>query len=226
MPGMLPPTDLVIFDCDGVLVDSERIAVEIDLVILERVGLTMTRQEVIERFVGRSPSVMYEVIEAQLGSPPPPKLRAEFEQLYVDAYERDLVPVPGIVDALEELDRPMCVASSSTPEALRRKLTKTGLYDKFEGRIFSAVEVRNGKPAPDLFLYAADRMGVEPTRCVVIEDSLYGVMAGRAAGMRVLAFASELIDAVTLEGNATTLFTDMADLVSLIDDSPAPGLTE
>ncbi len=215
---MPAPPDLVIFDCDGVLVDSERIAVEIDLVVLERVGLTMTRQEVVERFVGRSPSVMYEVIEAHLGCPPSPELRAEFEQLYTDAYERGLLPVPGIVDALEQLDRPICVASSSTPEALRRKLTKTGLYKQFEGRIFSAVEVSNGKPAPDLFLYAADRMGVDPGRCVVVEDSLYGVMAARAAEMRVLAFASELIDAGTLEGEATTLFTDMADLVTLIED--------
>jgi HAD superfamily hydrolase (TIGR01509 family) len=210
------PTELVIFDCDGVLVDSERIAVEIDLVILERVGLRMTRQEVIESFVGRSASVMTGVIEAHLGLALSADLRAEFEQLYVDAFDRELKPVPGVIDALELIDQPICVASSSNPDSLRRKLRRTGLYESFAGAIFSAVEVRNGKPAPDLFLYAADRMGVAPDRCVVVEDSLYGVLAARAAGMRALAFASELVDSTTLEGEATTLFTDMSQLRRLI----------
>jgi beta-phosphoglucomutase-like phosphatase (HAD superfamily) len=184
-----------------VLVDSERIAVEIDLVILERVGLRMTRQEVIESFVGRSASVMTGVIEAHPGLALSADPRAEFEKLYVDAFDRD---------------QPICVASSSNPDSLRRKLRRTGLYESFAGAIFSAVEVRNGKPAPDLFLYAADRMGVAPDRCVVVEDSLYGVLAARAAGMRALAFASELVDSTTLEGDATTLFTDMSQLRRLI----------
>ena len=127
-----------------------------------------------------------------------------------------LCAVPGVADALARLALPTCVASSSTPDSLRRKLTKTGLYDHFEGRIFSAVEVLNGKPAPDLFLHAADRLGAHPNRCLVVEDSLYGVLAARAAGMRVLAFETELVDPSTLEGDATTLFGDMAQLVDLV----------
>jgi HAD superfamily hydrolase (TIGR01509 family) len=209
-------TELVIFDCDGVLVDSERIAVEVDLLVFSRLGLEITRQELIERFVGRSPSVMHAMIEDRLDEPVAPELWEEFEQLYVDAFERDLVAVPGVVEVLARLDLPTCVASSSTPDSLRRKLTKTGLYDHFEGRIFSAIEVRNGKPAPDIFLHAAERMGAAPDRCVVVEDSLYGVMAARAAGMRVLAFETDLVDASTLEGDATTLFADMSQLVDLV----------
>jgi HAD superfamily hydrolase (TIGR01509 family) len=217
MPLITPPPDLVIFDCDGVLIDSERIAVEVDLIVLKRAGLSMTKQEVVRRFLGRSTSVMEAAIEAHQGKPLEPEVKAEFEQLYVEAFERDLEPVPGIVDALARLDRPTCVASSSTPESLYRKLTRVGLYDHFAGRIFSAVEVRSGKPAPDLFLFAAERMGADPRRCVVVEDSLYGVQAARAAGMRVLAFASELVDPQSLEGPDTTLFTDMAQLADLIE---------
>ncbi len=215
-PRMPPPVDLVIFDCDGVLIDSERVAIEVDLVVFERIGLTITRQEIAERFVGRSASVMEAAIEAHLGGPLDPQLAGEFERLYLDAFERDLVPVPGIVDALARLDRPKCVASSSSHESLRRNLSKTGLYEAFAGCIFSGDEVRHGKPAPDLFLHAADRMGATPDRCVVVEDSVHGVIAGRAAGMRVLAFITELVDPASLEGEATTLFDDMSQLVHLI----------
>lgn len=207
---------LVIFDCDGVLVDSERIAVEIDLVVLERVGLTLTKQDVVDRFVGRSASVMDAAIEEHLGRPVSPELQAEFDQLYVDAFERDLAPVPGIRQALADLNHPTCVASSSTPASLRRKLKRVGLYDTFAGRIFSAVEVADGKPAPDLFLHAAGQIKTPPDRCVVVEDSRYGVQAARAAGMHVFAFATELVDPQSLQGPATTLFSQMSELPSLI----------
>jgi HAD superfamily hydrolase (TIGR01509 family) len=203
---------LVIFDCDGVLINSERIAVEIDVAVLERVGLTMTRQQVVERFVGRSASVMDAAIEAHLGHPLSPELRTEFSQLYDEAFERELEPVPGVLEALSRLDIPTCVASSSTPESLHRKLTRVGLWDHFTGRIFSAVQVANGKPAPDLFLFAADHMGVAPAQSVVVEDSRFGVQAARAAGMHAFAFASELVDPETLRGPGTTLFSDMSEL--------------
>jgi HAD superfamily hydrolase (TIGR01509 family) len=218
MSGSARPPDLVIFDCDGVLVDSEPIAIELDLVLLERVGLKMTRQELIDRFLGRSDSVLHEAIAAHLGHPLDPEVKEEFDQLHIEALKRELKPVPGVVDALARLQRPTCVASSSTPEGLYRKLTLTGLYEQFEGHIFSAVEVPNGKPAPDLFLYAAHQMGVEPNRCVVVEDSHYGVLAARAAGMHVYAYASGLVNPDTLPGSETTLFTDMSQLVELVWD--------
>jgi HAD superfamily hydrolase (TIGR01509 family) len=215
------PPDLVIFDCDGVLVDSEPIAIKLDLLLLERVGLKLTEQELIDRFLGRSDSVLQEVIAAHLGHPLDPEVREEFHQLHIEMLERELKPVPGIVDTLAGLQRPTCVASSSTPESLYRKLTLTGLYEQFEGHIFSAVEVPNGKPAPDLFLYAARQMGVEPNRCVVVEDSHYGVLAARAAGMHVYAYASGLVNPDALKGPETTLFTDMSQLVELVWDQTA-----
>ncbi|MFD0593348.1 HAD family hydrolase [Catellatospora coxensis] len=105
------------------------------------------------------------------------------------AHEAGLVPVPGIVEALNAITLPTCVASSGRHDKMRNTLGITGLYERFEGRIFSATEVANGKPAPDLFLHAAARMGADPARCVVVEDSRPGVQAARAAGMRVLAYA-------------------------------------
>jgi HAD superfamily hydrolase (TIGR01509 family) len=210
------PIELVIFDCDGVLVDSERIAVQVDLVVLGRVGLEITEAEVIDRFVGRSPAVMRLAIEDHLGYPLDPALQQEFEQLYVDAFDSELCAVDGIQEALARIHQDTCVASSSEPESLHRKLRHVGLLAHFEGRIFSASEVRNGKPAPDLFLHAANRMGVPPDRCAVVEDSQWGVLAARAAGMEVFAYATGLTDPRQLTGARTTLFTDMRDLPELL----------
>ena len=209
--------ELVIFDCDGVLVDSEPIAVRIDQQVLSDFGIALTEAEVIERFLGRSPSVMAEAIEAHLGRRLVPGRTDRYERLYAEAYERELVAVQGVQDALDRLPHPACVASSSEPASLRRKLELTGLYERFAGRIFSASEVQNGKPAPDLFLYAASRLRAEPSRCVVIEDSTYGVQAGRAAGMDVLAYVGGGLTPVDrLSGPRTTLFDDMRELPGLL----------
>lgn len=210
------PPELVIFDCDGVLVDSERIAVRIDLLVLEQVGLKLPEAEVIARFVGRSPAVMRQAIADHLGHPITPELEEEFEQLYVDAFAAELRVVDGVEAALAEIRQPTCVASSSEPRSLEQKLKLAGLYERFAGRVFSATEVPNGKPAPDLFLYAASRMGVPPDRCAVIEDSQHGVQAARAAGMSVFAYASGLIDPRLLAGAGTTIFTDMRELPRLL----------
>jgi HAD superfamily hydrolase (TIGR01509 family) len=216
---MAEPLELVIFDCDGVLVDSEPIAVGVDLMILSQVGLPMSEAEVIERFVGRSPAVMTAAIEDHLGHALPEDRRQQFAALYADAFAAELVPVAGVEDALDQISLRTCVASSSEPDSLRRKLKLTGLYDRFEGHIFSASEVANGKPEPDLFLHAASRMGAAPSRCVVIEDSRYGVQAARAAGMEVLAYAGGLIPARSLAGARTTVFDDMHELPALIDQA-------
>jgi HAD superfamily hydrolase (TIGR01509 family) len=209
--------ELVIFDCDGVLVDSEPIAVRTDLVVLARVGLQMSEAEVIERFLGRSPAVMTAAIEQHLGHALPEDRKEAFERLYTDAFEHELVAVEGVQDALERISLPTCVASSSEPDSLRRKLELTGLYERFAGNIFSASEVANGKPAPDLFLHAAARMGAIPARCVVVEDSRYGVQAARAAEMDVLAYAGGLTPAQSLVGASTTVFYDMNELPKLIE---------
>ena len=211
----LPP-ELVILDCDGVLVDSEPIAVAIDLQLLGRVGLTLSRQEVIDRFVGRSAGVMTATIEAHLGAPIGAELAREFDGLYAAAMERDLEPVPGVVEALARVELPVCVASGSYPDSLRRKLTRVGLQERFAGRVFSAAQVAHGKPAPDLFLHAARTLGVVPERCVVVEDSRPGVEAARAAGMHVFAYAGGFVDPATLHGPGTTLFSDMGRLPELL----------
>jgi len=207
---------LVIFDCDGVLVDSEPIAVRIDVAVLHDVGLPLSKAEVIDRFVGRSPRVMLEAIEAHLGHPLPGNWGERYGHLYWDAFEAELTAVDGIQAALEQISLPSCVASSSEPDSLRHKLELTGLYERFAGRIFSASEVANGKPAPDLFLYAAEQMGVDPPDCVVVEDSRYGVQAARAAGMDVVGYAGGLTPAAVLEGPRTVVFESMRELPELI----------
>lgn len=206
--------DLVIFDCDGVLVDSERLVVRVEAEILGRLGWPLTEAEVIERFVGRSATYMHQEIERQLGRPI--DWEAEFEAHYTEAFHRELAPVPGIVDALDRITRPTCVASSGSHERMRLTLGLTGLYARFEGRIFSADEVAHGKPAPDIFELAARTLGVAPARCAVVEDSVSGVTAARTAGMAVYAFAGGVTDGALLAADGVTVFEAMAALPDLL----------
>jgi HAD superfamily hydrolase (TIGR01509 family) len=209
--------DLVIFDCDGVLVDSERISVRIDVEVLAELGWPLSEAEVIERFVGRSQEHMVGEIEAALGRRLSADREDPFDARYREAFEAELAPVDGVVDALDAIAAPTCVASSSGHERLRHSLGLTGLLDRFDGRIFSAEDVRNGKPAPDLFLHAAAALSADPARCAVIEDSRYGVEAARAAGMRAFGYAGGLTPADRLAGPATVVFDDMRELPALLD---------
>jgi HAD superfamily hydrolase (TIGR01509 family) len=215
------PISLVIFDCDGVLVDTERIAVRIDVAVLAELGWKMSEAEVIERFMGKSDDAMTREIEAHTGRKLPESWEAPFRHLYREAFAAELQPVPGVVEALDAITLPTCVASSGTHEKIRYTLGLTGLYDRFAGRIFSVDDVRRGKPAPDLFLHAASRMGAAPERCAVVEDSPYGVQAARAAGMRAFGYAGGLIPRRALEGPNTVLFDDMRDLPRLLVGSGA-----
>jgi HAD superfamily hydrolase (TIGR01509 family) len=209
-------TDLVIFDCDGVLVDSEPIALRIDREVLARLGWELTEAEIVERFVGRTEEAMVAEIEEQLGHALPRAWEDEFQPLYRKALEQELQPVDGIVEALDRIDLPTCVASSGSHEKMRFTLGLTGLWERFEGRIFSASEVRHGKPAPDLFLHAAARMGADPARCAVVEDSAFGVEAARAAGMRAFAYAGGVTPAQRLAGPGTVVFEEMRALPELL----------
>lgn len=214
--------DLVVFDCDGVLVDSEPIAIRVDALILEQLGWPLTETEIVERFVGRPHAFMVAEIEAQLGRVLPVSWETEVAPLYAQAFADELVAVDGIREVLELLARdhstlPICVASSSKHTSIRRSLDLTGLRHHFgEDRIFSAQDVEHGKPAPDVFLHAAAAMGVDPARCTVIEDSAHGVAAGRAAGMRVLAYSGGVTPAARLVGPGTELFDDMRALPALL----------
>ena len=208
--------ELVIFDCDGVLVDSEPLSLRIDAIILAEVGMDLSPEEIVDRFVGRSPSVMRDAMERHLGHPLPEDWNARFRPMFNDLYERALQPIDGIEEALDQISTAICVASSSEPDRLDYKLKLTGLYERFAGRIFSAAEVENGKPAPDLFLHAARRLGVSPGDCAVVEDSQYGVQAARAAGMRAFGYAGSVTPARMLVGPGTTVFHDMRDLPRLL----------
>jgi HAD superfamily hydrolase (TIGR01509 family) len=209
--------ELVIFDCDGVLIDSERLAVKVDVVMFRELGWPMTEAEVIERFVGRSDRDTQAEIEAHLGRELPRGWEEPFKPLYEQAFAAELRPVDGVLEALDAIALPTCVASSGTHEYLRYTLGLTGLYERFAGRIFSVEDVARGKPAPDLFLHVAERMAVKPAGCVVVEDSRSGVDAARAAGMRVLAFAGGLSPSELLQGPNTILFDHMRDLPQLLD---------
>jgi len=214
----------VIFDCDGVLIDSERLAVKADVVMLRELGWPLSEAEVIERFVGRSDRDTQVAIEAHLGRKLPAGWEKRFEPLYQQTFAAKLVPVEGVLEALDRITLPSCIASSGTHEYLRYMLGLTGLYEGFAGRIFSAEDVARGKPAPDLFLHAAERMAAKPAGCVVVEDSRSGVEAARAAGMRVLAFAGGLSPAELLDGTNTILFEDMSELPRLLDQYNAAAL--
>ncbi len=208
------PFELVIFDSDGVLVDSERLAVRTEVQILFDLGWSLTEEDVVERFVGRSADYMHREVERQLGRAI--DWDATFESRYRDAFERELVAVPGIAEALDEIVVPTCVASSGGHDKLRFTLGLTGLLERFDGRIFSVEQVARGKPEPDVFLFAADRMGAAPERCAVVEDSVSGVTAGLAAGMTVFAFAGGVTRADALSIGGAEVFDDMRDLPAML----------
>ncbi|MEV7415332.1 HAD family hydrolase [Streptomyces sp. NPDC089919] len=213
---MIKPIELVIFDCDGVLVDSERIAARVQVALGAELGWPLTEAEVVERFIGRSHAAIREQVAARLGEEVAGTWSARFEELHREAVDAGLAPVEGLPEALAALTLPTCVASSGSHDKMRHTLGRTGLYEHFAGRIYSASEVARGKPAPDLFLHAAARMGVDPAACVVVEDSRPGVLAARAAGMRSFGYAGGLTPAERLAGPGTTVFHDMSRLPALV----------
>lgn len=212
---------LMIFDCDGVLVDSEPLANRVLAEFLTELGLPHTQHECSARYVGKSIPSIKALIEAESGLRLPDDFHAELWRRDRIAFADNLQPIDGVAHALAVLDGPRCVASSSMPERILNSLTVTGLLDYFEPHLFSASQVANGKPAPDLFLFAAERMGAQPEDCLVIEDSRAGVEAGKAAGMRVLGFGggghcgAGHLDMLTAAG-ADEVFDDMARLKDLV----------
>ena len=208
--------DLVIFDCDGVLVDSERLYVRYDTAALNELGWSITEAEVIDRFMGRTNAYMLSEVERHLGRSVEEEWRGPIAEGRKELFRRELGPVPGIEVALDGIDLPICVASSSAHDMIDLVLEVTGLADRFTGRIFSGTEVPHGKPAPDLFLFAAESCGAAAEACVVIEDSMAGVMAARSAGMRSFGYHGGITPPDHLEGPDTVLFDDIARLPDLI----------
>jgi HAD superfamily hydrolase (TIGR01509 family) len=223
----LPTTDLIIFDCDGVLIDSEIVVCRIAAEELTRLGYPITTEGVIERFAGRPDREMRAEIESDWGKPLPPDYTSRINQLVEEAYRHELRAIAGITDALDAIDVPVCVASSSFPEKLRMGLEVAGLYDRFTPNVISATLVAHGKPEPDVFLFAAGWMRVPPRSCVVIEDSTAGVRAGRRAGMRVFGFASGAhcgpgYRERLLEAGAELVFDNMTELPALLQSAGEP----
>jgi HAD superfamily hydrolase (TIGR01509 family) len=214
--------DLVIFDCDGVLVDSERLTVGIEARLLTEMGAPHSELDVVNTFMGRSAASARAELERILG----PELAVEVDRRSTAeihaVFERELTPVPGIETVLARLaaqGRQSCVASSGSHEKMRRTLGITGLYGFFEGRIFSATEVSRGKPAPDLFLHAAARMGTDPGDCAVVEDSVPGVLAAVAAGMAVYGFAGGLAPEGALEAAGAVVVHRMEELCGALEET-------
>ncbi|MFE9023424.1 HAD family hydrolase [Streptomyces sp. NPDC007808] len=210
--------DLVIFDNDGVLVDSEPISNRLLAAYLTEVGHPTSYEDSIRDYMGSAMHRVHDLVRERTGRPLPGDFDDVFHARVFAAFERELKPVAGVVGVLEKLAGdgvPYCVASSGSHERIRVGHRTTGLSRFFDdGRIFSSQDVGRGKPAPDLFLYAAERMGVAPERCVVVEDSPLGVQAAMAAGMDVYGFAA-MTPAAKLAG-VTRLFADMGELAGLL----------
>ena len=187
-PGPASAPQLVIFDCDGVLVDTERVANTLLSEALAGLGVELDFVETVARFKGRSGRDSLAIVERDFGVQMPFDLLERCRQGIIERFEAEPRTMPGIPEALAAIDLPTCVASSGEHDKMRRTLGATGLFEHFEGRIFSAADVERGKPFPDLFLHAAETLGAHPEHCVVVEDSVPGVEAGIAAGMRVLGY--------------------------------------
>jgi len=179
---------LLIFDCDGVLVDSEPLSVAVLIEMLADLGVAMEEEEAYRRFLGRSLASMTATLWNDYGIETDIDFLEQMRSALFTRFKQELKAIDGMAQTLDQLANSRCVASSSQPERIRYSLGLTGLLEKFEPHIFSATMVKNGKPAPDLFLHAANAMGMAPADCIVIEDSPAGIEAAKAAGMRVFAF--------------------------------------
>ena len=208
--------DLIIFDCDGVLVDSEMLSCRCLTEVLAAHGITLDLDQVLELFLGRSVAAVLEHCRA-LGHPLPARFTADLAACVRSAFVAALGPIEGVGAVLQELRIPHCVASSSDLDRVSLSLALTGLAPHFETRLYTSQMVERGKPAPDLFLHAAERMGADPRRTLVIEDSVSGVTAGKAAGMTVWGFVggshyrSRDGEAILRQAGADRVFERMAE---------------
>lgn len=211
------PFDLVIYDCDGTLIDSETLYSEVSLVLCHEIGLTQwTLEDYNAHLVGIPLVDGFKVIESVLGRPLPPDFESRIEDGVAARLEAELRALPGVHEALSMLAGRRCVASSTSLAPLRRNLGLAGLLDLFDPHVFSASQVARGKPAPDVFLFAAAQMGAEPARCLVLEDSVPGVQAARAAGMQVAGFTGtahdkQLVRERLLAAGAAAVIDDYRD---------------
>ncbi len=213
--------DLIIFDCDGVVVDSEVLACACLADALRLNGLDLTIEEVFDLFLGRSFSVVDEHYRSVTGQPLPTGFREDLRDRLTQSFVASLTSMPHVVDVLKRLDRPYCLASSSDAERIRLTLAVTGLTRFFSDRVYDASMVAQGKPAPDLFLLISDRLGTAARRALVVEDSVSGITAAKAAGMKVWGFtggshcAGRDIGRQLLAAGADRVFDSMAEFMDV-----------
>ncbi|MDQ2738427.1 MAG: HAD family phosphatase [Actinomycetota bacterium] len=208
---------LVVFDCDGVLVDSERLMQDVDMRMIADLGWAITRNEIFDQFLGRSESVGIATIERKIGRPVPADFVDQRRAEHAAAFSNGLAEVRGVRRAVTDLQSGgyvTCVASSGRHTRIRSVLHMTDLFHFFDGQIFSGDDVEHGKPSPDLFLYAAESMGYRPAQCVVVEDSPAGVAAAQAAKMPVVGYCA--VTPIKALAGADVLVSDMHDLTSAI----------
>lgn len=215
---------LVIFDCDGVLVDSEIIAAQVDAELLSEAGYPITAQEVAARFAGSGGAHIFDAAEAELGRAVPDEIRARSETEIDRRLENEVEAVAGVYEMLDALDAARCICSNSGMDRLRITLDRTGLYDRFRPYIFSAREVRDGreKPAPDVFLHAAEELETAIDQTLVIEDSVHGVAGAVAAGMGVVGFTGASHSwpghgEALMDAGALTLIRRLADVPATVE---------
>jgi HAD superfamily hydrolase (TIGR01509 family) len=213
--------DLAIFDCDGVLVDSELITARVFAAMLNELGLHVSIEDMFDKFVGRAMPQCLLIIHELLGRAAPTGFLDEYRARTAAVLRRDLAPVAGIAAALDGIGTPYCVASSGTHEKMQLTLGLTGLLPRFAGRIFSVDDVARSKPYPDVYLYAAKTLGVTPGRCAVIEDTPTGVTAGVAAGMTVFGYCRLMPRARLQDAGAKVCFDDMSALPGLLQWQPS-----
>jgi HAD superfamily hydrolase (TIGR01509 family) len=207
---------LVIFDCDGVLVDSELITNRVFAGMLNELGIAVTLDDMFEQFVGRSMAQCLELITKMLGHPVPQHFVEEYQRRSATALRSELKAVPDIETVLAAMRVPYCVASSGSHEKMQTTLGITGLLPQFRGNMYSVTEVAQSKPFPDVFLYAARQQGVAPANCAVIEDTPTGVRAGVAAGMTVFGYCALTPKQRLIEAGAHHTFERMRELPALI----------
>jgi HAD superfamily hydrolase (TIGR01509 family) len=212
----LSAIQLVIFDCDGVLVDSEPVANRTLAQLLREIGLDLTQEQIFQNFVGYSLPHCMRVIEGMLGRPPPENFLRDLQARTFAAFKTELRAMPGIEQALDRLRVPFCVASSGDHEKMYTTLGITGLLPRFTGRIFSVTQVARGKPAPDVYLFAAQQLGAIPSACIVVEDTPPGVQAGVAAGMTVFGYCAHTPEHKLKAAGAHRMFDDMHALPDLL----------
>lgn len=218
---MTAPVKLIIFDCDGVIADSERLAADLLVEDLSALGMQITFDDVQRDFLGQSYLSMASKLEARFGRGLPEGFQQDYGAQLARRFEKDLRTTPGFTVMLDRLSIPSCVATSSAPERVARTLSPLQLADVFGPNVFTASQVDRGKPAPDLFLFAAQQMQTDPADCLVIEDSAAGVTAARAAGMRVLHYRGGAHQPRPIED--VHAFDDWREFPGLLDQIAARG---